>query len=94
MSLKYIVKLIHTNGYEGIEDRVGKEFHAIRLANLFFVEGLYPLRPDVELALDLDAVEVVEIITSRDTVEDLCRACTDVIRGKGKLPYHLNNKTS
>lgn len=99
MSLKYRVKLISNNGYKWIDNSIGKEFNAVPRNGLYLVEGiLYDNKelPDslITFAFPSDAVEVMELSTVPDTVEDICRAHSEDIKGQVELPYHSNAKTS
>lgn len=68
MSLKYRVKLIHSNGYAGIQDNIGKEFNATSMMGLYYIKSdeLHsPFVPDnTYLVFDRNAVEVLEVETT------------------------------
>lgn len=100
MSLKYRVKLKCNNGYKRIDNNIGKEFDAVLQGSLYMVSGLLqdstglPISNTGVLAFDVCAVEVMELSTVPDTVEDICRAYSEDIKGQPELPYHSSVKTS
>lgn len=67
MSLKYRVKLIHTNGYAGIQSSVGKEFNATSMMGLYYISSnefnSKHVPEDTYLVFDRNAVEIIEIQT-------------------------------
>mgnify|MGYP003648470029 CR=1 FL=1 len=70
MTLRYKVKLLHSNGYAGIQDSVGKVFNASCMTGLYYIHtdsiDSHFVPDDCYMVFDRNAVEVLSVETVKE----------------------------
>ena len=70
MTVKYKIKLLHNNGYAGIQDSIGKEFTTTSMMGLHYIHtndfNSKFVPDDCYLVFDRDAVEVLSFETVKE----------------------------
>jgi hypothetical protein len=70
MTVQYKVKLLHNNGYAGIQDSVGEEFNAVSMMGLYYIHtddiNSKFVPDDCYLVFDSNAVEVLAVETVKE----------------------------
>ena len=64
--IKYRVRVLHNSGYTDIQDSIGKEFDAVNVAGMYYIEAKEfnsSVPENTYLVFDADAIEVIEIAT-------------------------------